>query len=58
VERVFSIDGLGMLGYEAIVARDYPVVLGILVVESSLRLGISLVSDLLVAVLDPRVRFE
>ena len=58
IERVFNIEGVGLLGFEAIQARDFPVVMGILVISSVLLLAGNLVSDLAVAFVDPRVRFE
>ena len=58
IERVFNIQGIGLLAFEAIQARDYPVVMGLLVIDSLLLLVGNLVSDLAVASVDPRVRFE
>lgn len=58
VERVFGIPGMGLLNFEAIQSRDYPVVLGIIVIGSLLLLLGNLLSDLIVAMVDPRVRFE
>jgi microcin C transport system permease protein len=58
IERVFNIEGIGLLAFQAIQTRDYPVVLGILVIDSVLLLLGNLVSDLAVASVDPRVRFE
>ena len=58
IERVFNIKGIGLLVYESIVARDYPVVLGMIVIGSLLLLLGNLLSDLCVAAVDPRVRFE
>jgi microcin C transport system permease protein len=58
IERVFSIQGVGLLAFEAIEARDFPVVLGFLVISSVLLMVGNLVSDLVVAMVDPRVRFE
>lgn len=58
IERVFSIQGVGLLSFEAIQARDYPVVLGFLVISSVLLMVGNLISDLAVAFVDPRVRFE
>ena len=58
IERVFNIQGIGLLAFEAIQTRDFPVVMGILVISSvALMIG-NLVSDLAVAFVDPRVRFE
>lgn len=58
IERVFAIPGIGLLAFEAIQTRDFPVVLGFLVISSVLLMLGNLVSDLAVAVVDPRVRFE
>jgi microcin C transport system permease protein len=58
IERVFNIQGIGLLGFEAIQSRDFPVVMGILVISSVLLMIGNLVSDLAVAFVDPRVRFE
>ena len=58
IEKVFNIDGMGLLGYESIVDRDYPVVMGILVISSLLFLVGNILSDLCVALVDPRVRFK
>ena len=58
IEKIFNIDGMGLLGYTSIVERDYPVVLGILVISSILQLAGNLLSDLCVAAVDPRVRFR
>jgi len=58
VEKVFNIDGIGLLGYESVVERDYPVVLGTLVISSLLFLVGNILSDMCVALVDPRVKFE
>ncbi len=58
IERVFNIQGVGLLAFEAIQARDFPVVMGFLVISSVLLMVGNLVSDLAVAFVDPRVRFE
>jgi microcin C transport system permease protein len=58
IEKVFNIDGMGLLGYESILDRDYPVVMGILVISSLLFLLGNILSDLCVALVDPRVRFK
>jgi microcin C transport system permease protein len=58
IERVFNIEGVGLLAFEAIQARDFPVVLGFLVISSVVLMAGNLVSDLAVAFVDPRVRFE
>ncbi|MDH4052909.1 MAG: ABC transporter permease, partial [Rubrivivax sp.] len=58
IERVFNIQGVGLLAFEAIQTRDFPVVLGFLVISSVLLMLGNLLSDLAVALVDPRVRFE
>ncbi len=58
IEKIFNINGFGLLGYEAIVDRDYPVVMGILVISASLQLFGNILSDVCVALVDPRVQFE
>jgi microcin C transport system permease protein len=58
IERVFNIDGMGYLGYTAILQRDYPVALGILVIGSLLMLLGNILSDVIYAVVDPRIRFK
>ena len=57
IETLFSLDGLGLLSYEAVVRRDYPVVLGSLYLFTLIGLVVKLVSDLLYVVIDPRVQF-
>jgi len=58
IEKVFNIRGFGYLGWESIVERDYPVVLGILVIASSLKLLGNIISDALYCMIDPRIRFS
>jgi microcin C transport system permease protein len=58
IERVFNIDGMGYLGYNAILQRDYPVALGILVIDSLLMLVGNILSDMIYALVDPRIRFS
>lgn len=58
IETIFNIDGFGLLGYESVVQRDYPVVLGILVISSLLYMVGNILSDLCVALVDPRVQFK
>ncbi len=57
IESLFSLDGLGLLSYESIVRRDYPVVLGSLYVFTLIGLVVKLLSDLLYVLVDPRVQF-
>ena len=58
IEKVFNINGFGLLGYESLIARDYPVTLGILVIASMLKLIGNIISDLLYCIIDPRIRFS
>ena len=58
IERVFNIDGMGYLGYTSILQRDYPVALGILVIGSLLMLVGNILSDVIYALVDPRIRFR
>jgi len=58
IETVFNINGMGLMGYESVVERDYPVVMGILVISSLLSLIGNILSDICVALVDPRVKFE
>ena len=58
IENIFSLDGLGRLGYLAIVNRDYPIVFGTLYIFSLMGLFVSLISDLIYTWIDPRIDFE
>jgi microcin C transport system permease protein len=58
IEKIFNIDGFGLLGVDSVIERDYPVVMGILALSSVLFLVGNILSDLLVALVDPRVKFE
>lgn len=58
IERVFNIDGMGYLGYQSIITRDYPVALGILVISSFLMLIGNILSDIIYVIVDPRIRFR
>lgn len=57
VEIIFSLDGIGLLGYEAAVNRDYPVMFGTLYIFTLLGLVMNIVSDLMYVVADPRIDF-
>jgi len=57
IETIFNIDGFGLLGYESLIERDYPVVMGILVISALLTLIGNILSDICVALADPRIRF-
>ena len=58
IETLFSLDGLGLLSFESVVRRDYPVVLGSLYLFTLIGLVVKLISDLLYVVVDPRVQFN
>jgi len=58
IETIFDIDGFGLLGLTSIFDRDYPVVMGIVFIASLLLLVGNILSDILVALVDPRVRFQ
>ncbi len=58
IETLFSLDGLGLLSYEAVIRRDYPVVLGTLYLFTLIGLVTKLVSDLCYVWVDPRVKFD
>lgn len=58
IEVIFSLDGLGLLGYESIINRDYPVVLGTLYFYALIGLVMTLVRDLVYVWVDPRIDFE
>ncbi len=57
IEKIFNIDGIGLLGLESVIERDYPVVMGILVISSLLFMIGNILSDICVAIVDPRVKF-
>lgn len=58
IETIFSLDGLGLLGFESILNRDYPVVFGTLFIFSLVGLVVNLISDLTYMWVDPRIDFE
>ena len=58
IETIFSLDGLGLLGFESIVNRDYPVVFATLYIFSVMGLIVGLISDLTYTWIDPRIDFE
>jgi microcin C transport system permease protein len=58
IETIFSLDGLGLLGFESIINRDYPVVFATLYIFSLLGLIVALISDLTYMWVDPRIDFE
>jgi microcin C transport system permease protein len=58
IETIFSLDGLGRLGFEAAVARDYPVIFGTLFAFGLVGLVVGILSDLMYVFVDPRIDFE
>src|ERR1700737_255419 len=58
IETIFSLDGLGLLGFESVLNRDYPVVFGTLFIFSLVGLMVNLISDLAYMWIDPRIDFE
>jgi len=57
-ESIFSIPGMGQLFYQSVMMRDYPVVMGILVIGAFLTLAGNLIADILYAAVDPRIRYD
>jgi microcin C transport system permease protein len=58
IETLFSLDGLGLLSYESVIRRDFPVVLGTLYLFTLIGLVTKLISDLCYVWVDPRVKFD
>ena len=58
IEYTFDIDGIGLLSYDALVHRDFPVFLGLLTISSIVLLIGNILSDLCLAAVDPRIRFQ
>lgn len=58
IEVIFSLDGLGLLGFESVINRDYPVIFGTLFIFTLLGLIVKLISDLVYVLVDPRIDFE
>ncbi len=58
IEVIFSLDGLGLLSYESVMNRDYPVVLGTLYIFSLMGLIMNLIRDIVYVLVDPRIDFE
>jgi microcin C transport system permease protein len=58
IETIFDIDGFGLLSFNSLMDRDYPIVMGVLVFTALLTLLGNILSDFLVALTDPRVRFD
>lgn len=58
IEQIFGIPGMGKLSFEAVLARDYPLVMGVATIDAFLTLTSLLIADLLYVVVDPRISFE
>jgi len=58
IEVIFSLDGLGLLGFEAVLRRDYPIMFGTLFVFTFVGLAMTLVGDIVYTLVDPRIDFE
>ncbi len=58
IEKIYSIPGMGYLAFESILSRDYPLVMGILSITALLTLAGLIMSDILYALIDPRIKFE
>ncbi|RLT98660.1 microcin C ABC transporter permease YejB [Ketobacter sp.] len=58
IEVIFSLDGLGLLGFESILSRDYPVIFGTLFIFTLISLIVGLISDVTYTLVDPRIDFE
>ena len=57
LESIFSIPGMGSLGYGAIMSRDYPIVMALFTISSVLTLFGILIADILYSIVDPRITF-
>ncbi|HOF00749.1 MAG TPA: ABC transporter permease subunit [Spirochaetota bacterium] len=58
IEKVFTIPGMGLLGFESVVQRNYPVVLGLIIIQSLFNLLGRILSDFALVVVDPRITFD
>ncbi|MFA7552794.1 MAG: microcin C ABC transporter permease YejB [Spongiibacteraceae bacterium] len=58
IEVIFSLDGIGLLGYEAIINRDYPVIFGTLFIFTLMGLLMKIISDMMYVLVDPRIDFD
>ena len=58
IESIFSIPGIGQLGFEAVLSRDYPVIMAIATISAVLTLFGILIADLVYVLVDPRISFE
>ncbi len=58
IEIIFSLDGLGLLSFESVLSRDYPVIFGTLFIFTLISLVVGLISDITYTLVDPRIDFE
>jgi len=58
IETIFSIPGMGRLGFEALMSRDYPLIMGVLSISAFLTLLGLIVSDVMYAIVDPRIKLQ
>lgn len=58
IEKIFTIDGIGLLGYQSVINRDYPVALALIIISSLLALVGRILSDFCLVLVDPRIRFQ
>ena len=58
IEKTFGIDGIGLLGFNALIDKDYNIIMGFLVIGVVIRLIGNLISDITYAIIDPRIRFK
>jgi microcin C transport system permease protein len=58
IERIFDIDGFGLMGFNALLEKDYPIVMGTVFLGGLLLMLGNVISDIITARLDPRIRFE
>jgi len=58
IEIIFSLDGLGLLGFESAIRRDYPVMFGTLYIFTLIGLLLQIIGDMMYTVVDPRIDFE
>ena len=58
IEKTFGIDGMGLLGYQALIDRDYDIIMGTAAISTVLGLLGNVISDIVYALVDPRIRFK
>ena len=58
IEKVFNIQGMGLLAFNSIMNRDYPVSMGIIVISSFLMILGNIISDIIYVIVDPRIKFK